>query len=392
MFRRLLTYQLVVDLVVGGFFMVFSLWSAWSGGGITDVIVLVVLGVSLVFRRLSPALALILAWLGALLQVGLGTLQALGFLRSVLGPPTVPAFADLAILAVLFATAAYGGRALRWIGLASAMLGALVATAYLLLAPNIPFNQSNLQRLSTAFHSGIFILFGSLAVLGLSWTLGLLTRTWRRGRASRLAQAEAERDVIVEQERNRIARDMHDVVAHSLAVVIAQADGARYAMENSPEAVDGALGTISATAREALGDVRMLLTQLRHSVGDGPQPALGDLDKLVEQLVDSGLDVHRADVGNPKTLASGQQLALYRIVQEALTNALRHGDASLPVALGFDWSDPVTVTITNSLGDAGPVQDGHGLAGMRERAALVGGTLSAGRSANLWVVSARVPS
>ena len=133
----------------------------------------------------------------------------------------------------------------------------------------------------------------------------------------------------------RIARDMHDVVAHSLAVVIAQADGARYAPRRRriPAVATEALGTISTTARAALADVRLLLTQLRHSQGDGPQPTLADLEALYAQVraagVDLRVDVDPAPPGEPPAAV---QLAVYRILQEALTNALRHGDGG-PVAV-----------------------------------------------------------
>ncbi|WP_316313707.1 sensor histidine kinase, partial [Clavibacter michiganensis] len=147
--------------------------------------------------------------------------------------------------------------------------------------------------------------------------------------------ARALQDVVVEQERNRIARDMHDVVAHSLAVVIAQADGARYARLVDPEAADEALRTISTTARQALGDVRILLAQLRHSEDDAPQPELKELSDLIDQMRSTGLTIEFVETGQPGEFGTGQQLAVYRIVQEALTNVLRHGDVGhVPRAAG----------------------------------------------------------
>src|SRR5690606_25299861 len=138
----------------------------------------------------------------------------------------------------------------------------------------------------------VFFLGGAfVAMFGLSWTLGLLARTRRTARESRQAQeraefeeAQARQDVIVEQERNRIARDMHDVVAHSLAVVIAQADGARYAQASDPDATSAALTTISNTAQEPLSHVRILLGQFRHRHGGSLQPVRDDRDRLIEQM------------------------------------------------------------------------------------------------------------
>ncbi len=376
MFRTLTALQLVADLTAALLFGLLD-WAIESrNASLTTIGLLVLMTAALLLRRLSPGLALALAWLGAILQMALHV--------------AAPSFVDLAALGVLYCTASYGGRVVRWLGLASAVAGSAIATLYLEVGPVatgfIGPGPTDVAR------AVLFPFFGLLALLGLSWTLGLLTRTYRRARDSRRAQASAEQDVVVEQERNRIARDMHDVVAHSLAVVIAQADGARYASAKDPAAVETALATISATAREALGDVRLLLAQLRHSQGDGPQPALADLDRLVEQFRASGLEVERTDQGSPDALASGQQLALFRIVQEALTNALRHGDTAGPVTLAFDWAEPVSVVVSNALGDSAANPGGHGVVGMRERAALVGGSLTAGVNGDRWVVAGTVPS
>ena len=157
-----------------------------------------------------------------------------------------------------------------------------------------------------------------------------------RARENRDAQRRAEDDKVAEQERVRIARDMHDVVAHSLAVVIAQADGARYASASDPAAATAALGTISSTARSALADVRLLLTQLRHSQGDGPQPTLADLEELYAHVRAAGVEL-RVDVdpAPQRRPPAAVQLAVYRILQEALTNAMRHGDGRVEVRLAW---------------------------------------------------------
>ena len=377
MFRPITRSQLLVDLVVAAVFALFGwLGVQRSDTGGFDLLVLLGFAAALALRRLSPGLALVVAWVAAILQMATSAIA-----------PTV---SDLAVLGVLYATAAYGGRIVRWVGLASAGIGAVIAAGYLVLLPQWTGGTSNSPDEVTRAFLTSFV--GLLALLGLSWTLGQLARIYRRARDSRLAQVVAEQRVITEQERNRIARDMHDVVAHSLAVVIAQADGARYARVNDPEAVDAALTTISTTARDALGDVRVLLSQLRHSEGEAPQPALDDLDRLIEQLGDSGLTIERTSSGTAHPLPGGQQLAVYRIVQEALINALRHGDAGSPVALDFAWTESqLTVTVINSLrADAVQNPGGHGLAGVRERAQLAGGTVSAGPVDGSWVVEARL--
>jgi signal transduction histidine kinase len=391
MIRTLRRYQIVTDISVAAVFFwvqipsVFTLGTGWAGS-----ITLVLFSAALAFRRLSPGLGLGVAWLAAVVHMAAGL--------------DAPQTYDLAVLAVLFTTASYGGRALRWVGLASAVAGSFVAAGYITLKNGLAdgiglalsgSSSTLFSQIPLLITNMLLYLFGLLAVLGLSWTLGLLARTMRRARASREAQATAEQDVVVEQERNRIARDMHDIVAHSLAVVIAQADGARYAREADPAVVDEALATISSTAREALGDVRILLSQLRHNQGDSPQPVLADLDRLVEQMRSSGLIVSRRATGQPIALPTGHQLAVYRIVQEALTNALRHGDTSREVRLEFEWRpDALTVSVSNALADDGlgaANPTGHGLAGMRERVALFGGEFGASAVDGRWVVSATLP-
>ncbi|MCU1513017.1 MAG: hypothetical protein JWO10_107 [Microbacteriaceae bacterium] len=376
MFRTLRSYQLTVDLVVAALFLCAPLLSIMGGFNTRDdLVVLALMAGGLAVRRVSPGLALVIVWVGALAQMLLHA--------------TTPAFADIAILAVLYCAANYGGSLVRWAGLASAVLGAIVATLYLLLGEFF----GNGLGLSELVHSGLLVGLGSLATLGLSWTVGFLVRTARRAGRSRRAQAVAERDVIVEQERNRIARDMHDVVAHSLAVVIAQADGARYAQAKEPAAVETALSTISATAREALGDVRVLLSQLRHSESEAPQPILADLDTLIPQFADSGLTVARSETGSPWQPGGGQQLALYRIAQEALTNALRHGDTGQETQLELAWAaSSVTLTVSSALGSAADNPAGHGLAGIRERATLAGGTVEIGQAGDRWRVIATIPA
>ena len=356
---------------------------------------------SLAVRRLSPRLALSIAWLTAIGQM-LAGLPVLG--------------SDLVILAVLYATAAYSDGRTRRAGLLSVGVGSLVAGIYLAVA------QRGTDQVGSApaqgdlvglVWSAVLLSVVSVAVLGLSWTLGLLARTRRSARESRFTQYRAveeqraaQRAVVVEQERNRIARDMHDVVAHSLAVVIAQADGARYARAQNPDAVDEALTTISTTAREALGDVRILLARLRQDGATGPQPVLADLDRLVDQMRSTGLDIDWTTIGTPTGLGSGAQLAVYRIVQEALTNALRHGDTACPVALRFVWTaDGIAVTIDNALrmppapaggdvraGVSAAGEIGHGLPGMRERALLAGGSLTVESGGGRFSVAARLPA
>jgi signal transduction histidine kinase len=396
MFRPLTHRQLGFDLTVAAGCVLLRLvvmvngggGAGGSGGGV--VVVTVLMALALGIRRLSPGLALAVAWLGAIIQLALGL---------------DPDAANLAILPVLYATASYGTPRVKWLGLASSGLGALVIAVYLGLSwnrLNWPLDRSGQEQI----RQGLIMFALAFTAFALSWTLGLLAKTWRNARESAQARVRAERerldaqdDVRVEQERGRIARDMHDVVAHSLAVVIAQADGARYARASDPDAVDQALGTISATAREALGDVRLLLAQLRHDEPAGPQPMLSDIDRLLVQLRDAGLTIDFHQTGQAIPLGAGRQLAVYRIVQEALTNALRHGDRTRPVFVRFDWSaQELGVSVDSAVAPdaapntpAGAAHPGHGLAGMRERAALAGGSFTAEARDDRFVVRATLP-
>lgn len=386
MLRPLTRLQLVVDLVLGGIWALLN--AAPADLGIAAVATAVGMGGVVAIRRLSPALSLALAWVVAVGQVLVGA-----------GP--LPA--DLAVLPVLFACAAYGTPRVRWAAFASSIAGAVLATAAEMFphvlavlafgqVVDLQFGGASLPR-SLLVGAGLLVLTATAFLL--AWTAGILYRTWLQARANRVAAALAERDLAAEQERTRIARDMHDVVAHSLAVVIAQADGARYLRDRDPGAVDGALTTIAATARDALADVRVLLAQLRHAQTPGPQPTIEDLDRLVAQLEAAGLRVRRHTTGEPLPLATAQQLAVYRIVQESLTNALRHGDTSQEVVLHVGWGPHgLDLDVTSALvGASGrPNETGHGIAGMTERAALVGGHLSARAEDGRFVVRAWLPA
>ncbi len=378
--RNITPGQLWVDITLAALFM--FVFGPLSLAVLVDdsvsvgvvVTVMVVMALALAVRRLSPALALAIAWAGAIFQMACGA-------------PPLPA--NIAIFGVLYVTAAYGTRLVVWLGFASTLVGAGAVTLYLFLVAFM-LNAAGAWQvlfLGTATYLAVAFAFA------LAWTIGMLVRTAQRAKRTKLAQALAEREVVIEQERGRIARDMHDVVAHSLAVVIAQADGARYAARTDPATASEALGTIAHTARGALADVRLLLTQLRHNEGVGPQPTLGDLEQLYAQVRAAGADVRvevaPTPVGSPP---AALQLAVYRILQEALTNALRHGDGKA-VEVRLAWHpERVEIEVRNAVvagTESRPA--GHGLVGMIERASLVGGRLDASAHDGTFVVAATLP-
>lgn len=390
MFRPISRTWLIVDIVgaVLGFAVTTPLTlimsaaelSAWSGSTPLAVAASVAVGVILwgaaAIARLSPTLALSVAWFGAVIQMGMGL---------------PPAAHDLAIMVVLFATAAWGSRRLLWIGGVSALGGGVLGGLYF----GVVWSGELLTDAASALRAVLIAaLLASVFVLAMvmSWGAGLLWRVILSGRVTQVARAQAEMLAAEEQERVRIARDMHDIVAHSLAVVIAQADGARYAAAAQPEIAAEALGTIAQTARGALSDVRMLLTQLRHRQGDGPQPTLADLETLFAQVRQAGVEPRiTVDPTPPGEPPGAIQLAVYRILQEALTNAIRHGDGAVEVHLAW-LPDRVDLQVRNVIGDeAVPASGGHGVIGMRERAQLVGGSLQAERHGEQFVVAASLP-
>jgi signal transduction histidine kinase len=227
-------------------------------------------------------------------------------------------------------------------------------------------------------------------VMFVAWDVGRLVRL-RAERAVGLAReqaAEARRVVI--EERARIARELHDVVAHRVSLMTVQAGAAKAVAAEDPEGARRAMAAVEEAGRQALDELRHLLGVLRPEAdldGLGPQPGLADLPRLVEQLRAAGLEVALATDGVPAELPARVDLFAYRIVQEALTNVLKHAGpgAHTEVRLGTDSSGIVVEVVDDGRGAtampaAGAAEEGargHGLVGMRERALLLGGTLDA---------------
>ncbi len=215
----------------------------------------------------------------------------------------------------------------------------------------------------------------------------------------RAARLEIERDqqaqIAAAAERTRIAREMHDVIAHSLAVIVTMADGAAAKLAREPERAQAAIQAISEVGRQALGDTRRLLGVLRDDRSDvdmAPQPGLDQLDELIDKLRDTGLDATLERQGRPFELAPGAELTVYRLVQEAGTNTLKHAPAATTFRARLAFTYPSL--IVEAVDDGPPLGGahfgaGHGIAGMRERVALYGGTVQAGPSPDGgWLVRA----
>ncbi len=292
--------------------------------------------------------------------VGLGAGLLADVFAGVWGPPSVISF-GLSWMFCMYAFAVWARP--RWfaIGLGAIALGGLAT---------IPADPGKYQ--STVQ----FVVVSTVAILLVHRLVG------DRERRVRIAERERElasREAVVE-ERARIARELHDVIAHHVSMIVLQAGAERRVLDKSDSSRE-VLETIERTGRSALTETRRLLGMLRSEQDDplGPQPRLRDVPLLIGQVREAGLPVELDIEGTQPELPQGIELSAYRIVQEALTNALKYaGDAHARVRISYR---PESIEIEVS--DDGPGQpaagDGHGLVGMRERAALYGGRLTAGR-------------
>ncbi len=247
----------------------------------------------------------------------------------------------------------------------------------------------------------------SVAVGATALACALAFVAWRakrrecEARETGATEAAAARALAASDERARIAREMHDVVAHTLTVVVAQSDGGRFAAEKDPAAARRALETIAEVSRAALTEMRGLLGVLRETDADaelGPQPSLEDIPALVASVRAGGLDVSYVTTGTPRPLPIGAGLAVYRIVQEALTNVLKHAGPKVTAYAQLRWlPDALEITVSDdgrgaAARAAAAAARGTGIEGMRERATIFGGTLTAGpRRGGGFVVRARLP-
>ena len=324
----------------------------------------------LLLRRVSPILCF-----GAIALVALAQWLLAG-----------PQLADAAVLIALYWVALDGSLVEGALAAGTVELGAIIAAVR--WAPTAPLKVwVGLSGLATA-----------AAVLGVSVRQRRALLASLEEKAARL---EFERDqegrLGAATERARIAREMHDIVAHNLSVMIALADGATYAMDTSPERAAEATRRVSATGREALVEMRRLLGVLRDESSAHPfepQPSLGRLDELLARVHAAGIPVTMEMGGDPHELADGVQLTVFRVAQEALTNTLKHAARPTCAHLALSCLPgqvELEVTDTGNERAVAAASGGRGLHGMRERAATYGGKLEAGpRPQGGWRVHLRL--
>ncbi|MFD3791007.1 sensor histidine kinase [Streptomyces cyaneofuscatus] len=366
-----------------------SLVSGMFDAGREEILAIpVALGLSTVvaLRRRLPEKMLLLA-------IAVGVLQLVGDVR--------PNIGDFAMLVITFTVATIGERWASRLALICSLTAAGLSQLRWEAEPGGSWPQQ------------IFVTVIMTVPFVLAWVMGDSLRTRRayfnqlEERAARLErEREAQSKVAVAAERARIARELHDVVAHNVSVMVVQADGAAYVMDAAPDQARQALETISSTGRQALAEMRRLLGVLR--TGDAPesgeyvpQPDVEQIEDLVDQVRRTGLVVDFKVEGTARPLPSGVELTAYRIVQEALTNTRKHGgpDAGASVRLVY-FDDGLGLLVEDDgrgaahelYEDGGADGAGHGMIGMRERVGMVGGTLDAGpRPGGGFRISALLP-
>ncbi len=367
---RSLAFDGLVMVVVAGLGAVLLTVIAQREGPV-DFVFVVAISLPLAIRRRFPRVAVLLVFAVAIVQAVLGVRIGLY---------------DAALLFALYTAVGSTNRRFGLVALAAGLVTVVVGAAtgwWSWMDQQLGTGAPGFRAVSTA---------GALLLTVGAWALGERLRSSRLGAmalADRAVQLEREAgqqaELAAAAERARIAREMHDVIAHGLSVMIVQADGAAYVVDTSPALARQALVQISATGRESLGQMRNLLGLLRDGgageAGSAPQPDLQDLPALVEEARAAGAQVEVSGDTDPTELSAMVSLTAYRAIQEALTNARKHGGRLVSVRLDRGPAGlRIRVADSGAGGrdDALTQQPGHGLTGLRERVAAAGGTAETG--------------
>ena len=359
--RRSLAFDVLVALAVLVADLL-QLFGEDATPSLHGVVLTVVVAVVLVWRRVAP-------------RGVLAATLAIEIAIPLLGDPSTGFAPSIA----LFTVAAMCDRWASIAGLVPTTIAAFVLT----------YTGPGSQTGSIAWASGSALLTIAL------WGVGAYVQTRRRYLRELQARAdylEREREQLARiaaiEERTAIARELHDIVAHSVSVMLVAVRGARDVLRSSPDVADATLARVEASGEQSVAELRRILALLRVPEQDAdsrPQPSIAELESLVTEHRAGGLPVELEIVGDPRPLPGGVELSVYRIVQEALTNVLKHsrpnrvtvtlrfGDATLDVEVLDDGAEAVSSAQTTGAG--------HGIVGMRERVALLGGELETGRRA-----------
>jgi signal transduction histidine kinase len=378
MYAWLSRHPMLVDSVLAFFLGVLGLGAALKLDPALRLALVVAITVPVAFRRRYPVQAFAIS--GCALAVDL--LSGGG-----------PGGSLLATLVLLYTLAAYCPRRVSVPGLLVSVAG---AWAVVVVRVGSSVGGLNLVLLALVVSSGTALV---------AWVLGdsmRYRRAYLKSLEDRAARLERERgtqaQIAAAAERARIARELHDVIAHNVSVMVVQADGAGYALRTEPERASQALAAIAQTGRQALAEMRRLLGVLRSGddqAGLTPVPGLEQIRELLDQAREAGMSVSLTLYGAPRPLSEGAELAAYRVVQESLTNTRKHGGlaAAARVTLSYEPDRLLLRMTDDGLGAAAaPDGSGHGLTGMRERIEMYGGTVQAGPLPDGgYQVTARLP-
>ena len=339
-------------------------------------------------HRRAPGVALLLVWLAGGFQLIFGVDILL---------------TELAVMVVAFGCARWGNTAVVWASGASIPIGALAAMVFIRshglgFSPNIGTILYALRNRiwptgSTAVTAWLLVAVVGAFLLVVPWLVGLLLRArataGEREVARQIAVREAEQAQEIAHLREQqasLARDVHDVVGHSLAVILAQAESAQFRKETDTEALKQSMRDIATSARSSLQDVRQVLS----GGADATTQATGGLDSLIDGVRASGHEVRAEVTGTPQPLPPELDVVAYRVLQEMLTNAIKHGRRDTPLTVRREWGDGLLIEVSNATD--GPAHEaGQGLIGMRRRLDAVAGRLDVRREGEVFLASARIP-
>jgi len=387
------------DAVAGLATWLIALWevahdTSGVSGGLSAYLVAVLLAVAVGLSRRAPAASLTVAW-------------CLGFVHVVTG--VQPLVSEVLLAVVAFGCARWGSATVVWLSGISIPAGAAFAVA--LLDPNVFYDSLRVAGVQGLAARGYYggnswrlsaALFGT-GLLMAPWLLGLALRFSARSEVSHASRvvAEAERDQAEEiarlrEDQARLARDVHDVVGHSLTVILAQAESAQYLDDADTAALRQTMTNIVSSARSSLDDVRTVLASTQGGAVAAPSRR-PDLESLIDGVRASGHVVESDVVGLPRPMPPELEVVAFRVLQEMLTNAIKHGRRDQPVLVERHWGGDLRIEVRNTVPadvpDGPPsVESRHGIDGMRRRLDAVGGRLDVRRrddpatfTATAWV-------
>jgi len=352
--------------------MVFEVWVEHLHPEAPSGALMVAAGAALAWRRSYPIFVALVIVSTAVTQAALGM-----SLHTAVSPV-------VAVLIVSWAIGAYEERRRATLGLTLLVCGVWLSIGVDVLRGTDHYQGTDIPWLGT-----LILLPGVLGML-----FGARTRTLRAAEA-RTRELEVERREAIAAERARIARELHDVIAHSVSVMTVQAGAAEEMLKRDPARAFEPVQAVQETGRQALVEMKRLVGVLREGddeIGLAPQPGLHDLERLLEQVRGAGQRVALRVEGEPRPLPPGVDLSAYRVVQEALTNALKYAGGA-PAVVTIRYGERELVVEVTDEGRVAPARDGgHGLLGMRERIGIFGGTFDAGpRESGGFAVRALLP-